>query len=98
MLFSQKRTQHELADHGIVVEELGGEVQCVKISALKGTNLQELTEAIVVQAELMDLKGDPAGLVEGVVIECSNHVGRGKLVTALIQRGTLKKGCLLGKE
>nr|XP_033194985.1 translation initiation factor IF-2, mitochondrial [Bombus vancouverensis nearcticus] len=90
-----KRTQHELADHGIVVEELGGEVQCVKISALKGTNLQELTEAIVVQAELMDLKGDPAGLVEGVVIECSNHVGRGKLVTALIQRGTLKKGCLL---
>ena len=90
-----KRTQHELAGHGIVVEELGGEVQCVKISALKGTNLQELTEAIVIQAELMDLKGDPAGLVEGVVIECSNHVGRGKLVTALIQRGTLKKGCLL---
>ncbi|XP_071868293.1 mitochondrial translation initiation factor 2 isoform X2 [Bombus fervidus] len=90
-----KRVQHELANHGIVVEELGGEVQCVKISALKGTNLQELTEAIVVQAELMELKGDPAGLVEGVVIECSNHVGRGKLVTALIQRGTLKKGCLL---
>lgn len=45
----------------------------------------------------MDLKGDLEGLVEGVIIDCSNHIGRGKLVTALIQRGTLKKGCLLGK-
>lgn len=45
----------------------------------------------------MDLKGDLEGLVEGVIIECSNHIRRGKLVTALIQRGTLKKGCLLGK-
>ena len=45
----------------------------------------------------MDLKGDPTGLVEGVAIECSNQIHRGNLVTALIQRGTLKKGCLLGK-
>lgn len=45
----------------------------------------------------MNLKGDLEGLVEGVIIECSNHIGRGKLVTALIQRGTLRKGCLLGK-
>ncbi|XP_016911875.1 translation initiation factor IF-2, mitochondrial isoform X2 [Apis cerana] len=88
------KVQHELAKHGIVIEELGGEIQCVKISALKGINLRELTEAIIVQAELMDLKGDFEGLVEGVIIECSNHI-RGKLVTALIQRGTLKKGCLL---
>lgn len=89
------KVQHELAKHGIVIEELGGEIQCVKISALKGINLRELTEAIIVQAELMDLKGDLEGLVEGVIIDCSNHIGRGKLVTALIQRGTLKKGCLL---
>lgn len=90
-----KKTQEELAKHDIVVEELGGDVQCVKISALKGINLQELTEAIIVQAEIMNLRGDPSGLVEGVAIECSNHVGRGKLVTALIQRGTLKKGSYL---
>ncbi|XP_043509365.1 translation initiation factor IF-2, mitochondrial isoform X1 [Frieseomelitta varia] len=90
-----EKIQNELANYGVVVEKLGGEVQCIKLSALKGTNLQELTEAIVVQAELMDLKGDPTGLVEGVAIECSNQIYRGNLVTALIQRGTLKKGCLL---
>ncbi|XP_017883166.1 translation initiation factor IF-2, mitochondrial [Ceratina calcarata] len=90
-----KKTQEELAEQDIVVEELGGDVQCVKISALKGTNLKELTEAIIVQAEIMNLRGDPSGLVEGVAIECSSHIHRGKLVTALIQRGTLKKGSLL---
>ncbi|CAK9808198.1 Translation initiation factor IF-2, mitochondrial [Anthophora plagiata] len=89
------KTQQELAKYGIVVEELGGDVQCVKVSALKGINLQELTEAIVLQAEIMNLKGDPTSLVEGVAIECSNHFGRGKLVSALIKRGTLRKGCLL---
>ncbi|XP_012145228.2 mitochondrial translation initiation factor 2 isoform X1 [Megachile rotundata] len=90
-----RQTQHELAQHGIIVEELGGDVQCIHISALKGTNLQVLTEAIVLQAEIMNLTGDPGGLVEGVVIECKNDLGRGKLVTALIRRGTLKKRCLL---
>lgn len=55
-------------------------------------------EAIVLQAELMNLKADPVGLVEAVVVECSNDNNRGKLVTALIQRGTLRKGCLLGKK
>ncbi|XP_076284203.1 mitochondrial translation initiation factor 2 isoform X2 [Lasioglossum baleicum] len=90
-----KRTQQMLAEHGIVVEDLGGDVQSVNISALKGSNLQTLTEAIALQAEIMNLKGDPVGLVEAVAIECANHTGRGKLVTALIKRGTLKKGCLL---
>ena len=87
-----------LAENGIVVEALGGDVQCVNISALKGTNLQELIEAVVLQAELMNLRGDPEGLVEGVAIECANHLGRGKLVTALIRRGTLRKGNVLGKK
>ncbi|XP_076234904.1 mitochondrial translation initiation factor 2 isoform X2 [Calliopsis andreniformis] len=90
-----KRTEKMLAEHGIVVETLGGDVQCINISALKKMNLEDLTEAIILQAELMNLKGDPSGSVEGVIIECTNSVGRGKLVTALIKRGTLKKGCLL---
>ncbi|XP_076382983.1 mitochondrial translation initiation factor 2 isoform X2 [Megalopta genalis] len=90
-----KRTQQMLQELGIVVEDLGGDVQCVNVSALKGTNLDILTEAIVLQAELMGLKGDPVGLVEGVAIECANHAGRGKLVTTLIKRGTLKNGSLL---
>lgn len=87
-----------LAENDIIVEDLGGDVQCINISALKGTNLENLTEAIVLQAELMNLKGDPVGLVEGVAIECTNNIGRGMLVTTLIKRGTLKKGCLLGKK
>ncbi|KZC06318.1 Translation initiation factor IF-2, mitochondrial, partial [Dufourea novaeangliae] len=90
-----KRTQTMLAENGIVVEDLGGDVQSINISALKGTNLEDLTSAIALQAEIMNLKGDPVGLVESVAIECTNHIGRGKLVTALIKRGTLKKGCLL---
>lgn len=86
-----------LQQHGIYVEQLGGEVQCVNISALKGTNLNGLIEAIALQAEIIGLKGDPTGLVEGVVIECQNDKYRGTLSTALIQRGTLKKSAILGK-
>lgn len=86
-----------LAQHGIQVEALGGEVPSVNISALKGMNLKELVETIVAQAEIMDLKGDPKGHVEGVVVEVSTEIGRGKLATALIQRGTLRKGSILGK-
>lgn len=87
-----------LAQQGILVEALGGDIQSVDISALHGTNLDILTEAIVLQAELTELKGDPTGLVEAVVIECSTEPYRGKLATVLIQRGTLRKGAFLGKS
>ncbi|KMQ95956.1 translation initiation factor if- mitochondrial [Lasius niger] len=83
------------ADIGIQVEAVGGDIQCVSISALHGTNIETLTEAIALQAELMELKGDPTGLVEAVVIECSTDLYRGKLATTLIQRGILRKGALL---
>ncbi|KAI4490355.1 hypothetical protein M0802_010732 [Mischocyttarus mexicanus] len=89
------RTQNMLQQQGIIVEQLGGEVQSVNISALKGTNLNMLIEAIALQAEIIGLKGDPTGLVEGVVIECRTDKSRGKLSTALIQRGTLKRGSVL---
>lgn len=87
-----------LAQQGIQVEAVGGDIQCVSISALHGTNIETLTEAIALQAELMELKGDPTGLVEAVVIECSTDLYRGKLATTLIQRGILRKGALLGKS
>ncbi|XP_035724519.1 translation initiation factor IF-2, mitochondrial-like [Vespa mandarinia] len=90
-----KRTQEMLQQQGIDVEQLGGEVQCVNISALKGTNLNELIEAITLQAEIIGLKGDPTGLIEGVVIECKTDKTRGILSTALIQRGTLKRSAIL---
>ncbi|CAG2060628.1 unnamed protein product [Timema podura] len=66
-----------LVQNGIQVEDVGGDVQVVPISALKGINLDLLTEAIVLQAELMELKGDPRGLVEGVVIESRTDPHRG---------------------
>jgi len=87
-----------LAQQGIQVEAMGGDIQSVNISALHGTNLDTLIEAIALQAELMGLKGDPTGLVEAVIIECFTDRQRGKLATALIQRGTLRKGAYLGKS
>ncbi|XP_014218516.1 translation initiation factor IF-2, mitochondrial [Copidosoma floridanum] len=90
-----KRTLQGLAEQSVFVEALGGDVQSVHISALKGTNLDQLMEAVIAQAEIMNLQGDPTGLVEGVVIESTNDTGRGKLSTALIQRGTLRKGDVL---
>ncbi|CAN8009315.1 unnamed protein product, partial [Ixodes pacificus] len=88
--------------HGIQMDDEGGDVQYVCISALKardksklGTNLDKLTETILTQAELMEIRADPKGMVEGVVIESTTDKHRGKLSTALIQRGTLKKGAFL---
>lgn len=90
-----KKTHQMLAEQGIHVEALGGDVPSVNISALKGTNLNELIDTIAAQAEIMDLKGDPKGFVEGIILEVSTEIGRGKLATALIQRGTLRKGSIL---
>lgn len=58
-----------LSAHGIVCEELGGDIQAIPISALKKQNLDTLVEALILQAQLMDLKADPGGYVEGVVLE-----------------------------
>lgn len=87
-----------LSQQGILVEALGGETQSINISALHGTNVDTLTEAIALQADLIGLKGDPTGLIEAVVIECSTDPYRGKLATVLIQRGTLRKGAYLGRK
>ncbi|KAJ4435126.1 hypothetical protein ANN_23702 [Periplaneta americana] len=66
-----------LVQHGVQVEDRGGDIQAVPVSALAGTNLETLTEAIALQAELMNLKGDPSGLVEGVVVESKTDPRRG---------------------
>lgn len=80
---------------GVALEEFGGEIQSVNISALAGTNLAELVDAISTQAVLMGLKSDFGGLVEGVVVECKTDSRRGKLATAIVKRGTLRKGSIL---
>jgi translation initiation factor IF-2 len=66
-----------LVPHGIQVEDRRGDVQAIPVSALNGTNLDTLSEAIVLQAELMNLKGDPRGKVEGVVVESRTDPQRG---------------------
>ena len=86
-----------LLKHGIQLEDDGGDVQLVPISALKGTNIDTLEEAIVLQAELMNLRGDPQGLVEGYVIESNTDVHRGcvQLFFFNFLGGFLKKyGCV----
>jgi len=87
-----ERVRQELLQHELVVEELGGEVLDVEVSALKKTNLDKLEEAILLQAELLDLKANPARPAEGVVLEAKLERGRGPVATVLIQRGTLKVG------
>ena len=66
-----------LVAQGVMLEEAGGDVQVVPVSALKGTGVNELIEAINTQAVLLDLKADPRGLVEGVVIESKSDPYRG---------------------
>lgn len=90
-----EHTKKSLMQHGVLLEDMGGDVQAVPVSALKGTNLEKLQEAILAQAEVMEIRADPKGLVEGAVIESSTDVGRGKLATMLVQRGTLRKGAVL---
>jgi len=86
------RVRQDLLQHELVVEELGGEVLDVEVSALKKTNLDKLEEAILLQAELLDLKGNPNRSAEGVVLEAKLERGRGPVATVLVQRGTLQVG------
>ncbi len=86
------RVINELLQHEIVVESLGGETQVVEVSATKKTGLENLIEAILIQAEVMDLKANPDRTADGVVIEAKVDRGRGAVATVLVKRGTLRRG------
>ena len=86
------RVRNDLLRHNIVVEELGGEVLAVPVSATEGTNLDQLLEAILLQAELMELSANPGRPAEGVTIEARLERGRGVVATVLVMRGTLSIG------
>ncbi|XP_033096532.1 translation initiation factor IF-2, mitochondrial-like [Anneissia japonica] len=90
-----EQTKRELLGHGIQLEDFGGEVQAVEISALKGINIDVLGESIIAQAEVMELKADTTGIVEANVIESKVDRGKGAVATVIIERGTLKKGSIL---
>jgi translation initiation factor IF-2 len=87
-----QRVHQELLQHELVVEDLGGDVLCVNVSAKEGTNLDKLEEAILLQAEILDLKSNPDRQAEGTIVEARVERGRGSVATVLIQRGTLKVG------
>jgi translation initiation factor IF-2 len=89
------RVRQELLQHEIVVESLGGDTQEIQVSALKGTNLDKLQEAILLQAEVLDLKANPDRSAEGTVIESKLDKGRGPVATVLVQKGTLRQGDLV---
>ncbi|HJS45458.1 MAG TPA: translation initiation factor IF-2 [Rhizomicrobium sp.] len=86
------RVKTELLQHEIQVEDLGGQTQAVEVSATKGIGLDKLEEAILLQAEILDLKANPDRPAEGAVIEAKLDKGRGPVATVLVQRGTLKVG------
>ena len=87
-----QKVREELLQHEIIVEDMGGDVQDVEVSALKKTNLDKLLEAIQLQAEILELKANPDRAAEGTVIEAKLDKGRGPLATVLVQRGTLRVG------
>ena len=86
------RVKNELSQYGIVAEEWGGENQFINVSAKKGIGIDELLEAILLQAEVLELKAVRTGMASGVVIESYLDKGRGPVATILVQEGTLNKG------
>ncbi len=88
----KQKVRNQLLEHELVVEELGGDIQCVEISALKKTNLDKLKEAIILQAEILNHKTNPNVPAQGIVIESKLDKGKGPVSTILITRGTLRKG------
>lgn len=87
-----QKVRTQLLQHEVFVESMGGEVLDVEVSATKGTNLDKLLEAILLQAEILDLKANPDRTSEGVVIESKLDKGRGAVATVLVQTGTLMIG------
>jgi len=86
------KVRTELLQHEVVVEAMSGDVQDVEVSAITRQGLDDLLEAIALQAEILELKANPDRAAEGAVIEAQLDVGRGPVATVLVQRGTLRQG------
>jgi translation initiation factor IF-2 len=87
-----QKVKQDLLQHNVVLEEFGGTVLSAEISAKKGTGVEKLLEQILLQAEILDLKANPAGKGHGTVLEATLDPGKGPLATILVQRGTLTGG------
>lgn len=86
------RVKNELAQRDVIPEEWGGEVQFVNVSAHSGEGIDQLLEALLLQAEVLDLKAVAEGMARGIVIESRLDRGRGPVASVLVQEGTLKQG------
>jgi translation initiation factor IF-2 len=95
-----ERVRNELAKHEVIPEEWGGQNMFVNVSARTGAGIDQLLEAILLQAEVLELKAPRGGPAMAFVVEASMEKGRGAVVTALVKRGTLKRGdyILAGSE
>ena len=89
-----RRVKTDLLSHNLVTEDMGGDIQAVEVSAKTGQGLDKLIEAILLQAEVSDLRSNPDRAAEGAIIEAKVERGRGSVATVLIQRGTLHVGDL----
>jgi len=86
------KVKQDLLQHSVVLEEFGGTVLHAPISAKKGTGIEQLLDQILLQAEILDLRANPSGRVQGTVLEATLDPGKGPLATILVQRGTLHVG------
>ena len=89
------KVRTELLQHELVPEEMGGEIQCINVSAKNKEGLEDLIEALELQAELMELKSDPTINANGVVIEAKVEKGKGSVITMLVKSGTLNVGDII---
>ena len=89
------RVKNELLQHDVVVEDFGGDVIAVPISAKTGLGLDKLEETILLVSELLDLKANPDRAAEGIIVEAKLDRGRGPVGTVLVERGTLKVGDII---
>jgi translation initiation factor IF-2 len=87
-----QKVRTDLLQHEVVVEAMSGDVQDVEVSAKTGQGLDDLLEAIALQAEILELRANPERAAMGAVIEAKLDVGRGPVATVLVQNGTLRKG------
>ena len=86
------RVKAELAEHNVLVEEYGGDVQAAEVSAITGEGVDDLLEKVQLQSEIMELKANPDREASGVIIESRLEKGRGNVITVLVQNGTLEIG------
>ncbi len=87
-----EKVRAELAEHNVLVEEYGGDVQSAEVSAETGQGIDELLDKVILQSEIMELQANPNREASGVIIESRLEKGRGNVITVLVQNGTLKTG------